>query len=96
MASVRPGLGRGLQLWERAGRRVGPSLQERLWGLRVCFKKGSEAVRGLEYKSCGDRLRELGLFSLEKRKLKGDPITFYSHLKGGCGEGEISLFSQVG
>ena len=61
----------------------------------MCSEKGSEAVRGLEYKSCGDRLRELGLFSLEKRKLKGDPITFYSHLKGGCGEVEISLFSQL-
>ena len=52
-------------------------------------------IRGLEHLPYEDRLRELSLFSLEKRRLCGDLIATFQYLRGAHKQGGSELFERV-
>ena len=58
-------------------------------------KKATKMFRGKEHLPFKDRLRELRLFSLQKRRLQGDLIVAFQYLKRACKKEGNRLFSTV-
>jgi len=52
-------------------------------------------IKGLEHLSYEERLCDLGLFSLEKRRLRGDLINVYKYLRCRRQRDETRLFPAV-